>query len=213
MLKHKRSWKHRKNFVRSDKNNYVNNGNFLKSKFDFFSWICFIISFHSNTQKEKFAKQKTEYEEITRAQHKLVMETVKGRNEARRKAQGSDDKNGETAPQVLERELARLHRKQALLQASIDRYKVYKDFMEQVEERNGDGSTAEDIMNRYGTLKNSYETISAQMNELRAEKDQVVREHADQKTVCSSYFFILLNYYNIYLYLCVCSVHKVCSCS
>lgn len=111
------------------------------------------------------------------------METAKGKNDAKHRGRGEEIVNVEKAIKERQKELAELRHEQEILQASVERYRVYKDFLEQVEEKIGDGSTVDEIIARFHTLTNTYAGISKQMDQLHETKDQLVKNHAEQMKV------------------------------
>ncbi|KAH7831825.1 uncharacterized protein MONOS_6651 [Monocercomonoides exilis] len=132
-------------------------------------------------QKAKFKQQQQEYAQITAAQHKIAMESEKGRGQVRNRAVAGMTKPVSVEESIIERrkELEDLRHQQMILNASVERYRVYKDFLEQLEERSSEGSTIDEIMSRFHTLTSTYESIKLQIDNLRATKEEMARSHAE----------------------------------
>ncbi|KAA6330649.1 MAG: hypothetical protein EZS28_053475, partial [Streblomastix strix] len=76
-------------------------------------------------------------------------------------------------------ELHHLTLERDALAAGVERYKAYKDFLEQVEEKSSEASTIDEIMNRFTTLTRTYLSIREEIEQQRQQKDDIQDKHQE----------------------------------
>ena len=102
------------------------------------------------------------------------------------KHRGASDEINTVENDIIKRrhELYELQRQYKRLIASVNRYSVYKDFLEKVEEKSGSGGAVGGLIDRFDKLTQTYQNINKQMDDLNRTKDQFTRDHAEQVNVC-----------------------------
>ncbi|KAA6398641.1 MAG: hypothetical protein EZS28_005828 [Streblomastix strix] len=126
-------------------------------------------------EKSKFKQQQAEYSAITAQRSKLAQESEKTKGEITR----SQRKQKEAEIKTKTAELHHLTLERDALAAGVERYKAYKDFLEQVEEKSSEASTIDEIMNRFTTLTRTYLSIREEIEQQRQQKDDIQDKHQE----------------------------------
>ncbi|KAK2951846.1 hypothetical protein BLNAU_13216 [Blattamonas nauphoetae] len=126
-------------------------------------------------QKAVFQQQQQDYFQVTNAQKRLSDESEKTRGEKQRVLKGLL----ETEIATKRKQLEELQIEKDKYTASMERFKVYKDFLEVVEEKSEDAATIEEIMERFKTLTRTYLKIRGEIEEQRQQKETLAQTHSD----------------------------------
>jgi chromosome segregation ATPase len=137
-------------------------------------------------QKAKLAQQKAEFQAMSAHQQKLQVESNKTASHSRQAALQRDNEIS-----AKKKELDELLEKQQQLMAEVDRYMVYKDFLDVLEEKSGDVTSVEEIMNRFQTLRNTYVASNNELNETRRNKEEMITQHNEKVKVCAFFYSFL----------------------
>ena len=100
------------------------------------------------------------------------------------KHQGAEIENTEKEIIRQKQKLYELQRENKKLQASANRYYVYKDFLEKVEEKSGSTATVGGLIDRFEKLSQTCKDISKHIEQLNEAKERFTSEHAAEVNVC-----------------------------